>query len=331
MVKPYTIRILPNNQDILDKGMHHVMDSKADKVIKFKEVEEYFKALRKDINDGECQVPKILKIKLEAHGSDDGCIFMGNKTETTCNYIYILGTHIRELLKMGVEKIYIKTSPCYGGCYVNTFKGKESVFQIIKRAIQGHTFKENGGNFEIDENGQRVLDKKQAEKLINRVYCSTTRAGIGTWNMGRVHGHAHGHCQEKDVPWYKTLRYALNEFLGTTYWMFLRWKPTRSVNWFSHMSKSKRKSMGVLIGSEGKIYFPLEDADTFGYENYFKNPENAKKLHEKYSGSKAKERAYDFLGVGYIGPKINNEEVKTNLRDKNMWKSYYTSGCQFPF
>ena len=165
---------------------------------------------------------------------------MGKKTETTCNYIYMLGTHIRELLKMGVEKIYIKTSPCYGGCYVDTGYGKESVFQVIKRAIQYGTSKQ------IDENGCPVPDEKQAEELINKVYCSTTRAGIGLWSRGRAHGHSHGCCQEKDVPWYKTLRYALNEFLGTTYWMFLRWKPTRSVNWFSHMSEPKRKSMGVL-------------------------------------------------------------------------------------
>ncbi len=128
VVKPYTIRILPNNKDILDKGMHHVMDSKTDKVIKCNEVDEYFKALKKgiNINGGKCQVPKILKIKLDAHGSDDGCIFMGNRKATNGNNIYhILGAHIKDLLTKGVEKVYIKTSPCYGGCYVNTRDGKK--------------------------------------------------------------------------------------------------------------------------------------------------------------------------------------------------------------
>ena len=96
--------------------------------------------------------------------------------------------------------------------------------------------------------------------------------------------------------------------------------------------------MGVLIGSEGKIYFPLKDANKFGYDNYFKNPKKAKELHEKYSGPEAKKKAYEFLGVGDmkpksdIGPKsdmepkMSNVEAKASLEDNNIWKSYY-----FPF
>ena len=73
----------------------------------------------------------------------------------------------------------------------------------------------------------------------------------------------------------------------------------------------------------------VTDADKFGYKNYFKNKDRAK-LHKEYSGPKEKEKAYKFLGIGYIGPKINNEEVKTSLGDKNMWKSYYTSDHPYP-
>jgi len=333
VVKPYTIRILPNNEDILDKVVHYVMDSKADKVIKFEyeEINKCFKELITDIREKKREVPKILKIKLDAHGWPGGGIFMGNKTDTICNYIYILGTRISKLLTLGVEKVYIKTNPCYGGCYVNTHNGERSVFQMIKKAIEDDFPKKKDGEIVVDKDGLRVPDKEKAKEFIDKVYCSTTRAGIGTWHIGRAHGHAHGYCQENDVPWYKKLRYELNGFLGTAYWTLVRWKQSRYVNWFSHMSKSKRKSMGVLIGSEGKIYFPLKDADEFGYKNYFKDPKNAKELHKKYSGPEAKKKAYEFLDIGYIGPKINNEEAKTYLGDKNMWKSYYTSGCQFPF
>lgn len=316
VVKPYTIRILPNNESASQIRRRSIWDSKADKVIKFNEFVTHFHALENDIKEGRCQVPKILKINLDAHGWPGGCIFMGNETGTTCDYIYMLGSHIRKLLEMGVGKVYIKTHPCYGGCYVDVSGKKKSVFQIIKRAIQETTFKKKGGKTEFDEEGQPVLDKKQAEELINKVYCSTTRAGIGLWWSGRAHGHSHGYCQLKDVPWYKKLRYKLNDFLGTAYWTFVRWKPTRCVNWFSHMSEPKRKSMGVLIGSEGKIYFPLTDADELGYENYFNNPGDAKKLHKIYSGPREKKRAYEFLGLSYIGPKIDNAKAKNDLKNK---------------
>ena len=102
-------------------------------------------------------------------------------------------------------------------------------------------------------------------------------------------------------------------------------------DWFADMSRSKRNAMGFLIGSKGRIYFPLKDADEFGYDNYFKYPKRAKKLHKKYSGPEAKKKAYEFLGLGNMEPKINNTKAKTYLGDKNMWKSYYTSSCPFPF
>ena len=129
VVKPYTIRILPDNEDIIDKGKwyHYAMDSKADKVIKSSEVDEHFESLRKDIIEKKREVPKILKINLDAHGRPDGSIFMGNDEATMCNNMYYtLGGHIRELLKMGVGRIYIKTSPCCGGCYFDKANEKKA-------------------------------------------------------------------------------------------------------------------------------------------------------------------------------------------------------------
>ena len=76
--------------------------------------------------------------------------------------------------------------------------------------------------------------------------------------------------------------------------------------------------MGFLIGNEKKIYFPLKYADKFKYDDYFKNENKAElrkvreELHDTYSGPKAKERAYDSLGLS----NINNKEAKNNSKNK---------------
>ena len=87
VVKPYTIRILANDvrASASQSQWCSFLNGKADKVIKFSGVDEYFESLRKDIEEGKRQVPKILKINLDAHGARDGSIFMGNEEATMCN------------------------------------------------------------------------------------------------------------------------------------------------------------------------------------------------------------------------------------------------------
>lgn len=280
--------------------------------------------------------PRVVEINLRAHGGRDGIIevYKGGSNENDGTLFQKIGLFIKDLLNNGVERVYIKTTPCYGGMFYKCFgKDKEeSIFQIIKRTIQEHTFKKENGVTVTDENGRSVLDKEKAKELIEKVYCSTTRAGIGTWWHTRINNHVTGYSRDKTIPWYQKLRYKINEFFGKGHWPFRGDIKKR----FANMSKSKRKSMGVLIGSEGKIYFPLKDADLFTYDGYFKNKDKAKlrevrkKLHKKYSGPDAKERAYYFLGLGYISPKIKNVKAKNYLGDDNIWKSYYTSGWSPP-